>query len=62
MRPVTLGRRRKRRIRPAKFWLTPTVHLATSTGLDPRQLREALELIETPLTEINHAWHSHFGA
>ena len=46
----------------AKFWLTPTVHLATSTGMDPRQLREALELIETHLTEINHAWHSHFGA
>ena len=46
----------------AKFWLTPTVHLATSTGLDSRQLREALELTETHLTEITHAWNRHFGA
>lgn len=45
----------------AKFWLTPTVHLATSTGLDQRQLREALELIDTHLMEITHAWYSHFG-
>ena len=45
----------------AKFWLTPTVHLATSTGLDARQLREALELTETHLTEITHAWNRHFG-
>lgn len=46
----------------AKFWLTPTVCLATSTGLDSRQLREALELTETHLTEITHAWNRHFGA
>ncbi len=45
----------------AKFWLTPTVHLATTTGLDSRQLREALELTETHLTEITHAWNRHFG-
>lgn len=46
----------------AKFWLTPTVYLATSTGLNQRQLREAQELIDTHLKEITHAWHSHFGA
>ncbi len=46
----------------AKFWLTPTVHLATSAGLDQRQLREAHELIDTRLMEITHAWHGHFGA
>ncbi|MYZ51592.1 DUF4160 domain-containing protein [Malikia spinosa] len=45
----------------AKFWLTPTVYLATSSGLDSRQLREALELTETHLTEITHAWNRHFG-
>ena len=45
----------------AKFWLTPTVHLAASTGLDSRQLREALELTEAHLTEITDAWTRHFG-
>ena len=46
----------------AKFWLTPTVHLATSMGLSSMQIREAQALIETRLEEIQHAWHSHFGA
>ena len=43
-------------------WLTPEVQLATSTGLNQRQLREALSVIETHLGEINNACHSHFGA
>lgn len=46
----------------AKFWLTPQVHLATSVGLNPRQLREAQSVIETHLGEITDAWHRHFGA
>ena len=46
----------------AKFWLTPQVHLATSTGLNQRQLREAHALIENHLLEIKNAWISHFGS
>jgi hypothetical protein len=46
----------------AKFWLTPEVHLATSTGLNQRQLREAQVVIETHLGKIKDAWYSHFGA
>ena len=45
----------------AKFWLTPKVHLAISTGLNPRQLREAQLVVETHLGEIKNAWFSHFG-
>ena len=45
----------------AKFWLTPEVHVATSTGLNQRQLREAQSVIETHLGEIKNAWYSHFG-
>ena len=45
----------------AKFWLTPDVQLATSTGLNQRLLREAQSVIETHLGEIKNAWHSHFG-
>lgn len=46
----------------AKFWLTPEVHLATSTGLNPRQLREAQLVVETHLVEVKNAWFSHFGS
>ncbi|HMU99651.1 MAG TPA: DUF4160 domain-containing protein [Rhodocyclaceae bacterium] len=45
----------------AKFWLAPTVQIATSTGLNQRQLREAQAIIETHLGEIKDAWHRHFG-
>ena len=45
-----------------KFWLTPEVHLATSTGLNARQIREAHALVQTHLQEIKNAWNSHFGA
>lgn len=45
----------------AKFWLAPTVQIATSTGLNQRQLREAQSIIETHLGEIKDAWHRHFG-
>lgn len=46
----------------AKFWLTPTVELATSTGLSARQLREAKVIVETHIKEIQHAWNHHFGS
>ncbi len=46
----------------AKFWLTPTVALATSVGLSERQLREAHGIVEEHLEEIRHAWSQHFGS
>ena len=45
----------------AKFWLMPSIHLATSTGLDARQLRTAQTIVEAHFEEINNAWHRHFG-
>lgn len=45
----------------AKFWLTPTVALATSVGLSERQLREAHVLVEKHLEEIRDAWTHPFG-
>ena len=46
----------------AKFWLTPSVELATSTGLSARQLRESQAVVERHLVEIENAWHRHFGS
>jgi hypothetical protein len=45
----------------AKFWLTPDVNLATSTGLTPRQLNEAQLVVQAHLKEINDAWIHHFS-
>lgn len=45
----------------AKFWLTPAVQLATSTGLSARLIREAHAIVEIHLGEITDAWHRHFG-
>ncbi len=45
----------------AKFWLTPDVTLATSTGLTPRQLNEAKLVVQVHLKEINEAWIHHFS-
>jgi hypothetical protein len=46
----------------AKFWLTPHIAIATSTGLSPRQLREAQLIVEAHIEEIRDAWNHHFGA
>ncbi|MCL2297861.1 MAG: DUF4160 domain-containing protein [Proteobacteria bacterium] len=46
----------------AKFWLAPTVTLATSVGLSERQLREAHALVEKHLEEIQNAWNRYFGS
>lgn len=46
----------------AKYWLQPEVELATFTGLDQRQLREARRIVELHLGEIIDAWNHHFGA
>lgn len=45
----------------AKFWLSPQVALATSTGLSARQLRDAQVVVESHLKEIENAWKHHFG-
>lgn len=46
----------------AKFWLTPDVVLARSTGLSKSQEREAKRVVEAHLQEIENAWHKHFGS
>ncbi len=46
----------------AKFWLTPSVGLAHSVGLNDRQLREAQTIVEAHAEEIVDAWHKHFGS
>ena len=45
----------------AKFWLTPSVALATQTGLSARQLADAQKIVEKHLEEINDAWNIHFS-
>ena len=45
----------------AKFWLTPDVDLATSTGLSDRQIREAQLVVVSHWKEIENAWNDHFG-
>jgi hypothetical protein len=45
----------------AKFWLTPAVAMATSTGLSQRQLREAQAIVEAHVKEIQDAWNHHFS-
>ncbi len=44
----------------AKFWLTPELALATNTGLSPKQIKKALNLVAVHLEEITHAWKTHF--
>lgn len=46
----------------AKFWLKPSVEVATTTGLSARQLREAQSVVEKHLVEIENAWNRHFGS
>jgi hypothetical protein len=44
----------------AKFWLSPELSLATSTGLSPKQIKDAQNLVALHLEEIVHAWKTHF--
>ena len=46
----------------AKFWLEPTVSLATYTGLSDKQLVRLQKLIEERKNEIIKAWKKHFKA
>ncbi len=45
----------------AKFWLMPTVKLASSHGLSQPQLTAAQQLIQDHLGGIRDAWLEHFG-
>lgn len=44
----------------AKFWLSPELALATSSGLSSQQIKKAQKLVAGHLEEIIHAWHIHF--
>ena len=44
----------------AKFWLEPSVELASNYGLNAPRLNEAAKLIEEHLDEIRSAWATHF--
>jgi hypothetical protein len=46
----------------AKFWLTPTVHLAANVALSPAQIQQAQAVVEAHIGEIEDAWHRHFGS
>lgn len=46
----------------AKFWLTPSVHLAVNIGLSKMQICQAQAVAETHIKEIQDAWHRHFGS
>jgi Domain of unknown function (DUF4160) len=45
----------------AKFWLAPTVRVASSNGFDARTLAELTKVVERHRTVIQEAWHDHFG-
>ncbi|MDH3735305.1 MAG: DUF4160 domain-containing protein, partial [Gemmatimonadota bacterium] len=46
----------------AKFWLSPTIALARSGGLDERTLNRIREIIDERQGEIRDAWDRHFRA
>lgn len=45
----------------AKFWLEPTVALASYEGLDAKQLKRLERIVEENEHEIRRAWQTHFG-
>ena len=45
----------------AKFWIEPTIALATSHGLSKPQLKELQLLVEKRVNEIKDAWEEHFS-
>lgn len=44
----------------AKFWLEPTISLATSTGLNVRQLKSVEAIVYQHQESIRNAWLRHF--
>lgn len=45
----------------AKFWLKPTVSMASNDGFDARTLRELTLVVEENATLIERTWHEYFG-
>lgn len=45
----------------AKFWIEPAIELAQNFGMNERQVRAALTLVEVHEHEIRSAWQQHFG-
>jgi len=45
----------------AKFWIRPDVALAESFGFSRRELTELARIIESRRSDIERAWHEHFG-
>ena len=44
----------------AKFWLEPTIETAQNVGLTPREINEALRLVQEHQDDIRSAWRKHF--
>ncbi len=44
----------------AKFWLEPTIALASYHNLTPKVLKKLDELVRQHEDEINSAWDAHF--
>lgn len=44
----------------AKYWVSPVVVLAESSGFDARTLRELLGVVEQNVELIERAWNEHF--
>ncbi len=45
----------------AKFWLKPTISIASSQGFDARALREISAIIEHNVVRIERTWNDHFS-
>jgi len=45
----------------AKFWVEPDLTTSDVTGLSPRQVAEAEDIVRRHLPEIRDAWVRHFG-
>ena len=45
----------------AKFWLEPAIEIAVNQGLSPKQVSEALALVQSHREEIINAWRTHFA-
>ncbi|MCX8513289.1 MAG: DUF4160 domain-containing protein [Chthoniobacteraceae bacterium] len=45
----------------AKFWIEPTVDIASNHGLKDVELTELKQLIEERQNEIREHWNRHFG-
>ena len=44
----------------AKFWIEPSIELATSHGLSERQLSGLERLVNSHFDEIVESWREHF--